>query len=104
MALEFTDDNFEQEVLQSDVPVVVDFWATWCGPCRQIAPVIEQLATENPGIKIGKMDVDANQSTPMKYGISSIPSILYFKGGEVVENVLGLQPKATLQKLIDKHK
>jgi thioredoxin 1 len=103
MAFEFTDGNFEKEVLKATGPVVVDFWATWCGPCRQIAPIIEQLASENAGVKIGKLDVDSNQATAMKYGISSIPSILFFKNGEVVESVLGVQPKSTLQNLIAKH-
>lgn len=104
MALEFNDANFEAEVLNSAVPVVVDFWATWCGPCRQIAPIIEELARDNAEVKVGKLDVDSSGATAERYGISSIPSILVFKNGEVVESVLGAQPKSVLQKLIDRHK
>lgn len=102
MALEFTDDNFQAEVLDSDKLVMVDFWATWCAPCRQIAPVIDELAMENSnGVKVGKLDVDSNQNSAMKYQVTNIPTILFFKNGEIVDKVLGAQPKAVLQSKID---
>ena len=102
-ATEFTDSNFENEVLSSETPVMVDFWATWCAPCRQIAPVIEELAGENDGAKIGKLDIDSNRDTALKYDIQSIPTILIFKNGEVVERIQGIQPKSKLQELINGH-
>lgn len=99
---EFDDNNFEQEVLQSDQPVLVDFWAPWCGPCRMIAPVIEELANENAGtIKIGKLNTDQGQSTAMKYGVDAIPTLIFFKNGEVVERIQGVKPKSRLQETID---
>ncbi len=92
-----TDDNFRSEVLESDAPVLVDFWATWCGPCRMIAPVIEQLASEYEGrAKIAKMDVDHNPETPMHFGIRSIPTLLFFKDGQVVDQVIGAASKKIL--------
>ncbi|MDC0715039.1 thioredoxin [Stigmatella sp. ncwal1] len=88
--LNIGDGDFNKEVLQSDTPVLVDFWATWCGPCRNIAPVIDALATEYKGrVKVAKIDIDANQDTPQQYGIRSIPTLLVFKGGKVVETIIG---------------
>ena len=97
----FTDSNFDQEVLESDKPVLVDFWAPWCGPCRLIAPMLEELANENDAIKIGKVDIDENPATAASYSISSIPSLVFFKDGEVVEKIVGAQPKHRLQEMID---
>ena len=104
MAIEFTNDNFESDVLNSDQTVLVDFWAEWCGPCRQLTPIIDQLAGENSDAKVGKLDVDANQEIAMKYGVTSIPTILVFKNGELVERLQGVQPKAKLQDILDTHK
>lgn len=93
----FTDQNFEEEVIKSDIPVLVDFWAIWCGPCKMIAPIVEQLAEElNGKVKVGKLDVDTNQETSIKYGIRGIPTLLIFKDGKVVETIVGAVPKATI--------
>ena len=97
----FTDANFDQEVIQSKIPVVVDFWAVWCGPCRIVSPVIEELAKEYEGkVKVGKLNVDENQQTAGKYGIMSIPSILIFKNGNPVKTIIGAQGKEKYRKEI----
>jgi thioredoxin 1 len=99
----FTDSNFEQEVLKSDKPVLVDFWAPWCGPCQVMGPIIEELAKEMEGkIKIGKMNVDENPATAQKYGIMSIPSLKIFKGGKVVKEFTGVQSKEGLKEELGK--
>ena len=100
MALEITDANFEELVMNSDKPVMLDFWAVWCGPCRMIAPIVEEMATEYDGkAVIGKVDVDNNQEIAMKYGIRNIPTVLFIKNGEVVDKQVGAVPK---QVLVDK--
>ncbi len=98
----FTDSNFENEVVKSDIPVVIDFWAAWCGPCRMIAPVIEELAGEfNGKVKIGKLDVDENQQSAIKYGVRSIPTVLFIKNGQVADTVIGAVPKSVFVEKIN---
>ncbi len=100
--VELTDSNFNDEVLNSDKPVLVDFWAEWCGPCRMVGPVVEELAGDYEGkVKVGKVDVDSNPQVSMQYGIRSIPSLLIFKNGDVVDQIIGAVPKAHLQKQLD---
>jgi thioredoxin 1 len=97
MAIEVNDANFEEVVLQSDIPVVVDFWAEWCGPCRMIGPIVEELAEEYKGrIVVAKMDVDSNPSIPSKLGIRNIPTVLFFKGGQQVDKQVGAVPKTVI--------
>ncbi len=98
-----TDSSFETEVLKSEVPAVIDFWAEWCAPCKAIAPIIEEMAGNYEGkIKIAKMNVDENPGTPGKYGVRGIPTLILFKNGEVVDQLVGAVPKAKIQELIDK--
>ncbi|MFM8706603.1 MAG: thioredoxin, partial [Planctomycetia bacterium] len=104
-ALEFTDANFQREVLDSPVPVLVDFWAPWCGPCRMIGPTIEELSVENAGsFRVGKVNVDDNSQLAMTYNVASIPTIMIFNGGRLVQQFMGVQPKAKLQQALDEAK
>lgn len=100
--MEFTDANFEQEVLKSDKPVLIDFWAVWCGPCKMIAPFVKEIASEYEGkVKVGKVDVDNNPQISVTYGIRSIPTLLIFKGGKVVDQIIGAVPKNTITAKLD---
>lgn len=104
-AIQLTDSNFEDEIIKSDIPAMVDFWAEWCGPCKMIGPTVEALAKEYAGkVKVAKMNVDANQQTPSKFGIRNIPTIIFFKDGKAVNTIIGAQTKnileAELQKLL----
>ena len=104
MALEFTDANFQNEVIANEKLTVVDFWAEWCGPCRAIGPVVEELAKEYEGqVKVGKLNVDNNPDVSVKYGITSIPAILFIKNGEVVDKQIGAVPKSVLEQKIKAH-
>ncbi len=98
------EENFDKEVLQSDIPVLVDFWATWCAPCRMIAPVVDAIAEEYEGrLKVGKVNVDESSSLAIRYGIRAIPTLILFKDGKVVEQLVGVQPKDTIKSIIEKH-
>jgi thioredoxin 1 len=100
----FTDASFDKDVLNAEVPVLVDFWAEWCGPCRMMAPTVDQVAVDYAGkVKVGKLDVDTNQQTASRYGIRGIPTLLLFKGGQIVEQKVGAIGKPEFQKMLDKH-
>ena len=103
MALEFTDANFDALVLSSDKPVIVDFWAVWCGPCRMVGPIVQEIGEEyGDKVLVGKLDVDHNPEVARKYGIRNIPTILFFKGGEVVDKQVGAVPKQVLVEKLEK--
>jgi thioredoxin 1 len=102
--IEITDENFEEQVLQADVPVMVDLWAEWCGPCRMVTPIIEQLAEEYAGqITVGQLDVDSNPLTPARYGVQGIPTVFLFKGGEEMGRIVGARPRAQFVSLVEEH-
>jgi thioredoxin 1 len=101
--VEVTDQSFEREVLQSDVPAIIDFWAEWCAPCRAIAPIVKDLATQYAGkVKIVKMNIDENPNTPGRYGVRAIPTVLAFKGGTVVEQITGARPRSAFEDMVRK--
>lgn len=104
MAKQFTDSNFDSEVLKSDKPVLVDFWAEWCGPCRMVGPIVEEIARDFDGkVSVGKMNVDENMDIPSKYGIRSIPTLMIFKNGELVDKIVGAVPKASILGKLEPH-
>ena len=101
--LHVTDDTFDTEIIKSDIPAIVDFWAEWCGPCRMVGPVVEELAAQYKGkVKIAKMDVDKNRATPGKFGIRNIPTLIFFKNGQVSHTLIGAQPKSYIEQELKK--
>ena len=101
--MEVSDDSFDSEIINSELPAMVDFWAEWCGPCKMVSPVVEELAGEYKGkIKVAKMDVDNNRQTPARFGIRNIPTLILFKGGEVVNTIIGAQPKSSIENELKK--
>ena len=101
--MELSDATFDAEVINSEVPVLVDFWAPWCGPCRAVAPIVEEISSTYEGqLKVGKLNVDENPSTTMKFGIRSIPTLLVFKGGEAIEQIIGAVPKGEIERAVGK--
>jgi thioredoxin 1 len=102
--IELTEQNFDQEIMNSSTPVLVDFWAEWCGPCKVLSPLVEELAAEYEGkLKVGKVDVDANNNLAMRYNVMSIPTLKFFKGGQIVGEIVGAAPKPTIEAEIKKH-
>ncbi len=102
--VELSDDNFDTEIVNSETVALVDFWAEWCGPCKQIGPTVEALATEYSGkLKVGKLNIDNHQLVPQQYNIRSIPTLLFFKGGKVVDQIVGAVPRAKLEEKINEH-
>lgn len=102
--VEITDENFAQAVLKSELPVLLDLWAAWCGPCRMVGPVVEQLAEDYAGrLKVGKLDVDSNPMTPGQYGVQGIPTLLLFKGGQEVDRIVGARPKGQFIAMIERY-
>ncbi|WP_026487506.1 thioredoxin [Caldanaerobius polysaccharolyticus] len=103
MVVELTADNFEQEVLKSDKPVLVDFWAAWCGPCRMVSPIIDELAEDYDGrVKVGKVNVDEQRGLAQRYGVMSIPTIILFKDGQIFDKIIGARPKKEFQAFVEK--
>jgi thioredoxin len=102
--LEVTDGNFDQEVLKSNQPVMIDFWAAWCGPCKALAPIVDEVAVAYSGkVKVAKMDVDSSPVTPQRYGVRGIPTLLIFKGGQVREQIVGYVAREVIEKALNKH-
>ncbi|MGC2698314.1 MAG: thioredoxin [Candidatus Angelobacter sp.] len=102
--LEVTDGNFDQEVLKSDQPVMIDFWAAWCGPCKALSPIVDEVASAYSGkVKVAKMDVDSSPVTPQRYGVRGIPTLLIFKGGQVQEQIVGYVKREVIEKALNKH-